>query len=242
MFGHALTGDARPDGVTPVTSSPGPVLTDRYTAAFEHARSLHRDEVRKGTTIPYLSHLMSVSALVLEYGGTEDQAIAALLHDAAEDHGGQGVITDLRSRFGDVVADIVSACLDSLVADRNAKAPWLERKQAYLAHVADMRPDAVVVSAADKLHNARAVLADYRRHGDELWGRFNSAAGWAGTCWYYGALAEQLGARLEQLGGDAEALAHELERTVEALLDEVRASKADLDEELDRFETGEPRS
>jgi (p)ppGpp synthase/HD superfamily hydrolase len=218
-----------------MTSSPRPLLTERYGKAVEHARHLHRDDVRKGTTIPYLSHLLSVSALVLEHGGIEDQAIAALLHDAAEDHGGAAVISDLRHMFGDVVADIVEACSDSLVEDSTNKPPWLERKQAYLAHVAHMPQDAVLVSAADKLHNARCILADYRRLGDALFGRFNPAAGRTGTCWYYTSLAATLTARLAGLGDDAVALGCELQRTVDALLDEVRVTTPDIDQDVADF-------
>ena len=218
-----------------------PLLTDRYSAAVERARMLHADDLRKGTAIPYLSHLLSVSALALEHGATEDQAIAAVLHDAAEDHGGQAVIDELRVQFGDVVADIVAACSDSLVEDPNAKAPWWDRKRAYLAHLAHMPEEAVLVSAADKLHNARAILADYRRHGEALWGRFNPAAGWAGVCWYYSGLAQELGARLQPLGPDAVALADELQRTVTALHHEVHAVHGDLDDAVTRF-GGDPGS
>lgn len=208
-----------------MTPLPRPVLTARYTAALDFVRILHAGDVRKGTTIPYVSHLMSVSALVLEYGGSEDQAIAALLHDAAEDHGGEKMLDAVRAEFGDLVADIVRACSDSLVEDRSTKAPWRERKQAYLSHLADPASTidaALLVSAADKLHNARAIVADFRRHRDELWNRFNPAAGRDGTCWYYDSLATALGKRLNRLGDDATALAAELRRTVDTLLDETR--------------------
>lgn len=219
--------------------SPRPVLTARYTAALDYARVLHAGDVRKGTSIPYLSHLMSVSALVLEHGGTEDQAIAALLHDAAEDHGGEKMLEALHAEFGPNVADIVRACSDSLVEDRSAKAPWVERKRAYLAHLADGEhtPDVVVlVSASDKLHNARAIVADHRRHGEALWTRFNPSAGRAGSCWYYHRLAEVLGTRLAPLGADAVALASELRRTVDVLLAEVGARSADLETEMAAFD------
>lgn len=223
-----------------MTSSPRPVLTARYTAALDYARVLHAGDIRKGTTIPYFAHLMSVSALVLEHGGTEDQAIAALLHDAAEDHGGEKMLDAVRAEFGDLVADIVRACSDSLVEDRSTKAPWRERKQSYLAHIADMSADAALVSAADKVHNARAVLADYRRHGDQLWTRFNRDAGCAGVCWYYGGLAQAFRVRLEQcdMSEDARALATELSRTVEALHTEVRSggSCRDLDQRMRDFD------
>lgn len=222
-----------------VNPSPRTVLTTRYAAALDYARVLHADDVRKGTNIPYLSHLMSVSALVLEHGGSEDQAIAALLHDAAEDHGGDKMLDALHAEFGAVVADIVRACSDSLVEDPSTKAPWIERKKAYLAHLADRRhtPDMVVlVSAADKLHNARAILADYRRYGEALWERFNPAARGAGSCWYYDRLAVVLCERLDPLGSAAAALGSELRRTVDATLREVRGKRPDLDTEMESFD------
>lgn len=212
-----------------------PILTARYTAAIEKAQALHHRDIRKGTTIPYLSHLLSVSALVLEHGGSEDQAIAALLHDAAEDHGGLVILEELQAEFGDAVANIVAACSDSLVENATEKAPWRDRKTKYLAHVAEMPDAAVLVSGADKLHNARAILADYRRHGEDLWDRFNPAAGWAGTCWYYKNLARELGKRLEPLGADARALSVEFDLTVDALSQAVRAVHPDLDSAVENF-------
>lgn len=210
----------------------GPVLSVRYGKAVEYARDLHRDDVRKGTRIPYLSHLLSVSALVLEHGGDEDQAIAALLHDAAEDHGGETRIVEIRHTFGERVADIVAACSDSLVEDPAVKAPWRDRKVAYIAHLATTPQDALIVTASDKLHNARAIRADHERHGDEVWSRFNSAAGFAGVCWYYTGLVAALGPRLVELGEDASALARELDRTVEAIRDDVARLHPDLDERM----------
>lgn len=214
-----------------------PYLTDRYIAGVNTARLLHGADVRKGTTIPYLSHLLSVSALVLEHGGDEDQAIAALLHDAAEDHGGQARLDAIRADFGTRVATIVEACSDSLVEDPSTKAPWFQRKVTYLEHLSHTPRDAVLVSAADKLHNARAILSDVRRHGDDLWNRFNPASGWAGSCWYYNALATVLGDRLRGQGEDAEALAGELRRTVDAIRNEIRTQHADVDEVVAQFST-----
>ena len=138
---------------------------------MEHGAEIHRDDVRKGNQIPYLAHLLSVAAIVLEHGGSENDAIAALLHDTAEDHGGQ-TIESIRAEFGDYVADVVESCSDTLVEDRRDKEPWWDRKVAYLDKLAHEPQAAVIVSAADKLHNARAVLADYRHLGDELWARF----------------------------------------------------------------------
>jgi GTP pyrophosphokinase len=207
------------------------VLTPRFVEAFGYAADVHAGDVRKGGDVPYLAHLMAVSALVLDHGGNETQAIAGLLHDAAEDHGGRPRLADIRRRFGDDVAAIVDLCSDSLVADRDQKPPWWPRKVAYIARFATTPHDspALIVAAADKLHNARALLSEYRDGGEDLWQRFNRTSGRAGQLWYYGRLAAVLGERLEG-NRRAAVLAEELERTVVALRDEVIASGAtDLD-------------
>lgn len=190
------------------------------------AREVHVDDLRKETAIPYLAHLMSVSALVLEHGGSEDQAIAALLHDAAEDHGGQPMIDEIRGRFGDSVADIVAACSDSLLVDSANKRAWWPRKVSYLDHLADAPIDALLVSVADKLHNARSILADYRTLGDELWGRFNDDAGRTGTLWYYTRLVEIYRSRLG--GTEFTQLIDELSRTVGAIYAETGFQEKEL--------------
>jgi GTP pyrophosphokinase len=161
------------------------LLTQRYEEAFSLAARLHADQVRKGTSIPYLAHLMSVSSLVLEHGGTEDEAIAGLLHDAVEDQGGQPVLEEIRRRFGTTVSGIVEGCSDT---DVIPKPPWRERKQAYIAHIAAASSSVRLVSAADKLHNARSILEDYRGLGETLWFRFN--AGQAEILWYYQSLVQ----------------------------------------------------
>lgn len=204
-------------------------LTSRYTRAIDMARVLHAVDARKGTTIPYFAHLMSVSAIVLEHGGDEDQAIAALLHDAGEDHGGTARIDAIRTEFGDTVADIVAACSDSLTHDRNDKPPWRQRKAAYLEHLAHEPLRAVLVSAADKLHNARSIVTDYRSLGDDLWQRFNADAGRAGTLWYYRSLCTTLAPRLA--GTPAAALADELVRTVDELESLVASNAAVVDDD-----------
>lgn len=158
-------------------------LTERFSQAFAYAAELHREQRRKGTEIPYMAHLMSVSALVLEHGGDEDQAIAGLLHDAVEDQGGIPVLEEIRKRFGERVADMVDACTD---AYEQPKPPWKERKEAYLAHLAEAGPEARLVSCCDKLHNARSLLVDYRQRGDALWELFKG--GREGTLWYYQSL------------------------------------------------------
>lgn len=148
-------------------------LTGRLDDAVAYARQLHAAQLRKGTTIPYLAHLLSVAALVLEHGGDEDQAIAGLLHDAVEDQGGRPILEEIRRRFGPRVAGIVAACSDTDVEEPSHK-PWRERKERYLEHLRQAPAEVCLVSAADKLHNARAILTDYRAIGDLLWKRFNA--------------------------------------------------------------------
>jgi (p)ppGpp synthase/HD superfamily hydrolase len=167
-------------------------LTARFEEALVYAAQLHARQLRKGTTIPYISHLLAVTALVLENGGDEDEAIAALLHDAVEDQGGAGTREEIRRRFGDTVASIVNDCSDT---DIIPKPPWRERKERYIAHLREATPSVRLISAADKLHNARAILSDYRQSGESVWHRFNG--GKAGTLWYYRAVTDALRARAE---------------------------------------------
>lgn len=141
------------------------MLTKRYDDALQYAHDIHRKQTRKGTTIPYIAHLMTVSALVIEHGGDEDQAIGALLHDAAEDQGGETTLEDIRKRFGDIVAEIVHDCTDSWV---EPKPEWGPRKEAYLALLPKKATRSLLVSLADKTHNAEAILFDYRVIGDAL--------------------------------------------------------------------------
>lgn len=184
--------------------------TEKFEDALRYAASLHRDQTRKGTGTPYVTHLLAVAAIVGENGGMEDEAIAGLLHDAPEDAGGEARLEEIRARFGDAVADIVAGCTDTY---EDPKPPWRERKEAYLDHLAEAPAPVRLVSAADKLHNARSVLADYRSAGEDLWGRFNG--GREGTLWYYqavadalagdGPVADELGravTELERLAGD----------------------------------------
>ncbi len=161
------------------------MLSTRFDEALRYAHDLHREQTRKCTPIPYISHLMTVSALVIEHGGNEDQAIGALLHDAAEDQGGEVTLADIRKRFGDAVAQIVSDCTD---AWEEPKPAWRPRKEAYLALLPKKSPQSLLVSLADKTHNAEAILFDYRVLGDALWPRFNGGA--EGTRWYYSALSD----------------------------------------------------
>ncbi|MDI6696477.1 MAG: HD domain-containing protein [Anaerolineales bacterium] len=160
-------------------------LTHRFEEALQYALDVHRNQLRKGSETPYISHLLAVAALVLEDGGDEDQAIAALLHDAPEDQGGLQVLEEIRQRFGERVAGIVHGCTDTY---QSPKPPWRERKEAYLEHLIHASPEVRRVSLADKLHNARSILTDLLRSGDAVWERFNG--GREGTFWYYRRLLE----------------------------------------------------
>jgi (p)ppGpp synthase/HD superfamily hydrolase len=165
-----------------------PPLTDRFRAAVALATHAHGDQRRKGTEIPYVAHLLVVTGLVLEDGGDEDEAIAALLHDAVEDVGGAPMLEDIRDRFGPRVADIVEACSDTLEPD--GKEPWRPRKERYLARLREVDDDGVVrVSLADKVHNARSIVRDYRVEGPRLWTRFATRSA-ADQLWYYESLLD----------------------------------------------------
>jgi (p)ppGpp synthase/HD superfamily hydrolase len=161
--------------------------TARFCEAVEYAVQLHAGQRRKGSDTPYIAHLLSVTALVLEHGASEDEAIAALLHDAIEDQGGAPVREEIRRRFGPVVAAIVDGCSDS---DTIPKPPWRERKEKFLAQLPSAGRSVHLVTAADKLHNTRSLVDDYRELGESLWDRFSG--GRAGTLWYYRAVVDLL--------------------------------------------------
>lgn len=163
-------------------------LGPRFSAALAYAAELHGDQLRKGTAIPYVAHLLAVAAIVIEYGGDEDQAIAALLHDAVEDQGGHDTLKRIRVRFGERVAGLVHACTDSFEQGPN-KPAWKERKEQYLASLKGNPPEALLISAADKLHNATSILEDYLVHGEDLWRRFK---GGRDSLWYYRELVKRL--------------------------------------------------
>jgi len=152
----------------------------QFEQALHYAVLIHAGQTRKGTDVPYIAHLLGVTSIALEYGATEVEAIGALLHDAGEDAGGTGRIGDIRQRFGDTVANIVQGCTDSEILP---KPEWRKRKEEYIAHLPEASHSVLLVSASDKLHNARAILRDYRMHGEELWLRFTG--GKSGTLWYY---------------------------------------------------------
>jgi (p)ppGpp synthase/HD superfamily hydrolase len=161
------------------------VLTYRFEEALNYAYRLHANQKRKGTQIPYVAHLFGVTALVLEYGGGEDEAIAALLHDAVEDQGGINTLKIIQERFGERVAHIVESLTDSF---EKPKPDWETRKVNYLSHLKDVSPEVRRVSLADKLHNARSILATLQSEGEKTWLRFSG--GKQGTLWYYNSLAK----------------------------------------------------
>jgi (p)ppGpp synthase/HD superfamily hydrolase len=189
------------------------MLSERFTTALTYATQLHVNQVRKGSGVPYIAHLLGAASIALEYGANEDEAIAALLHDAIEDQGGAATREEIRRRFGDNVTAIVDGCTD---ADTIPKPPWRQRKEAYIAHIATASPSVLLVSAADKLYNAQSILKDYRVLGESLWERFQG--GKAGTLWYYPALVDAF----KKTG--ATTIVEELERVVSAI--EVLASKS----------------
>ncbi|HYP01065.1 MAG TPA: HD domain-containing protein [Pyrinomonadaceae bacterium] len=182
------------------------MLTARFEEALTYATRLHSTQVRKGTRTPYVAHLLGVASIALENGADEDEAIAALLHDAVEDQGGAATRAEVHRRFGERVAAIVDGCTD---AEVTPKPPWRARKEAYIQHLAGASASVRLVSASDKLYNARAILLDYRILGEDLWQRFTG--GRDGTLWYYRALVEAYGAHGHT------PLSEELERTVSEL-------------------------
>jgi GTP pyrophosphokinase len=181
-------------------------LGPRFRQALAYAAQLHAHQHRKGTRTAYVGHLLGVASLVIEDGGNEDEAIAALLHDAIEDQGGNRIRTQIRKRFGPRVTRIVDGCTDT---DAVPKPPWRPRKEAYLRHLRRAPKSVLRVSLADKLHNARTILRDYRRIGNRLWPRFKGRK--HGTLWYYRQLAALFKKRMPG------AMATELERVVAEL-------------------------
>lgn len=187
-------------------------LSSRFDDALALAHRVHRHQSRKGSQVPYIAHVIGVASLVLEYEGTETEAIAALLHDALEDAPADFPVHRVREiilvRFGRDVLEIVEHCSDTTT---QPKPPWLERKARYIAAAEHTPPSAMKVSAADKLHNLRALVRDYRRHGDELWSRFNPEAGKSGALGYHRALVQIYQRRMPG------ALADDLDRAISEL-------------------------
>jgi len=182
----------------------------RFETALVYANQVHQGQQRKGTGIPYMAHILGVAAIAMEYGADEDEAVGALLHDAAEDGGGEARLAEIRARFGDAVGDIVLGCSDSLVEHPEDKLPWRARKESYIAHLEGAGKPVCLVSAADKLHNVRSIVRDLRMHGDEVWERFQGKR--EGTLWYYEAVAAALSQRYRS------PLTRDLQREVGELL------------------------
>jgi len=194
-----------------------PKLSSRFDEALAYASNLHRTQTRKGGDIPYLGHLLSVSSLVIEGGGDETQAIAGLLHDAVEDQGGAKTLAEIRQKFGDDVATIVDECSDT---DEVPKPPWKARKQRYVDHLRYASKATILVSLADKLDNARAILRDHRTEGDALWQRFSEHDPHE-HLWYYRSLLDVYKQR------ETSWLVAELERvldTLEGLINDAETS------------------
>jgi (p)ppGpp synthase/HD superfamily hydrolase len=179
----------------------------RFDAALIYATHVHAGQVRKTTRAPYISHLLAIAALVAENGGDEEQVIAALLHDAPEDQGGEGRLDDIRMRFGEAVAKVVADCSDTFASP---KPPWRQRKEHYLAHLESVEHASLLVSLADKVHNSRAIVAELRQSGDATFDHFNGKK--AGTLWYYRTLVDIFGRRFPG------PLTDELSRTVREML------------------------
>jgi GTP pyrophosphokinase len=192
-----------------------PLLTARFDAALHFATRHHARQLRKGTPVPYASHLLAVASLVLEMEGDEDEAIGGLLHDVVEDGGGRAALAQIDEAFGPEVAAMVLDNSDS-VDEGGEKTPWYERKRGYVDAFAHKTPAALRVSLADKLHNARCILLDYRTHGDALWARFGQGQGIA-TRIYYRELAAAFERERHRMGGAASPLIDELRRTVDAI-------------------------
>lgn len=187
-----------------------PDLGERFERALVMAVRLHRRQNRKGTSVPYVAHLLGVCSIVLEYGGGESEAIAAVLHDAVEDQGGEATFEQIRAQLGEEVAAIVAACTDAWSVP---KPPWKRRKLAYLERLPTESDAALLVSAADKLYNLRSVVAAFREHGHLVWGRF--AQGKDQQLWYFQAVI----ATLRGTGRVPAALVDELERELATLLE-----------------------
>jgi len=190
-------------------------LGPRFLKAFLFAAEKHAGQVRKASRTPYIAHLMGVASLALEFGGDEDIAIAALLHDVVEDCGGAPLLKEVKRRFGSRVAKIVDGCTDT---DMDPKPPWRERKESYIRHLKNADADTRLVSAADKLNNVRSILSDYREVGESVWERFNG--GREGTLWYYAALLRQF------QRGKANRLIRELALAVQELEERARVGAA----------------
>ena len=199
----------------PETFTDTPLLTGRFDAALHYATRHHARQLRKGTPVPYAAHLLAVASLVLEMHGDEDEAIGGLLHDVVEDGGGSKALAEIEAAFGPLVARIVLDNSDS-VDEGDERGPWLARKQGYVDAFPHKDPASLRVSLADKVHNARSILIDYRVHGDALWARFKQGQGIA-TRIYYRELALAFERERGRMGAFADPYVDELRRTVDAI-------------------------
>jgi GTP pyrophosphokinase len=216
VFEVAPTARTRdPHANVPEFFTDTPLLTERFDAALHYATAHHAQQLRKGTPIPYAAHLLAVASLVLEMHADEDEAIGALLHDVVEDGGGREALAYIERHFGANVAAIVLANSDSVTGEAT-KAPWYERKRAYIAAFPRKSPAALRVSLADKLHNARSILIDYRAHGEVFWSRFGQGKGLA-TRVYYRELAAAFEREAPRMGEHAAPAIDELRRVVDAI-------------------------
>ena len=201
-------------------------LTQKYAKAVTYANKHHVKQARKGKDVPYISHLLAVSALVLEAGGDQDQAIGGLLHDVAEDQGGEERLAEVKALFGQRVEAIVRGCSDSITSDPAQKADWTTRKREYLSHLKDTSPDVLIVSASDKLHNSRDTLVDIKKEGIGTLDRFNGGA--EGTVAYYTAIWLTL-----TQAGAPELLTGQLHDIAQQMVNELYPGEG--------FDIGEPR-
>ncbi len=215
-----------------MADQPNVVLGDRFNKAISWVIDLQGTEGRKGSGVPYLAHTLGVVAIVLAYGGSEEQATAAVLHDVAEDSGGHAALNRIEMDFGSAIAKLVENLSDSLTDSKDKKDPWWERKVAYVNKVKSEDVEVALISAADKLDNIRSIRADYRRIGPKVWEIFNKDSGRDGQLWYYGKLTEFLKAILDKntvvnVDGDGvvvnlpQELGKQLEREFRFLLKEV---------------------
>ena len=168
------------------------MMSERFVDAVGFANKLHGDQLRKGTNVPYISHLLIVSGIVLQHGGGEDEAIAALLHDTVEDCGGKPVMVEIRQRFGNKIAELVDGCTET---DIQPKPPWRERKERYLESIRSANPSVRLISCADKIHNASSIISEYRKVGEQVWDRFK--ANKTETLWFYTSMVNAMQASRE---------------------------------------------
>jgi (p)ppGpp synthase/HD superfamily hydrolase len=193
-----------------------PLLTERFDAALHYATRHHARQLRKGTPVPYAAHLLAAASLVLEMQGDEDEAIGALLHDVVEDGGGRAALEQIERDFGPAVATIVLDNSDSVEGKERGPGSWYKRKRAYIDAFPQKAPPSLRVCLADKLHNARSILIDYRTHGDALWARFQQGQGLA-TRVYYRELAAAFERERHRMGDHAAPMVDELRRVVDAI-------------------------